>query len=284
MTKLKAKKQGKVRQAKGKPPKRGSSWLVWLLVVVAIVGAAAVAFALIRPTEQPFMNSLGKPKAAIVDQLYTLHANQVFTEQTTKSLEDFGFEVDVYRGDDVTVNLYRELPAYDYKLIIFRVHSGVLEVDSRASDTTWMFTNEPYSKVSYFAEQLSDRVTHARTHDDAPLVFAISAKFIWESVGERFNNTVIVMMGCDGLLSMDLAEAFIARGASTYIAWDYSVRLDYVDTATPFLVDRLCGDRLTIEQAVAQTMQEIRPDPEYGSVLHYFPAKVGDRTIKQLIR
>jgi len=50
------------------------------------------------------------------------------------------------------------------------------------------------------------------------------------------------------------------------------------------LVEKLCNETLTIKQAVTQTMQEMKPDPEYGSVLHYFPERTGDSNLNQLIK
>ena len=97
---------------------------------------------------------------------------------------------------------------------------------------TWLFAAEPYSKTRHVTEQLTDRVAYAKTYDDAPWVFAISAKFVAESMEGEFNNTAIIMMGCDCLHFEDLAQAFIEKGASTYIAWDVSVGLNYVDDAT----------------------------------------------------
>ena len=107
-------------------------------------------------------------KAAIIDQLCVLLPNQAFIEQATRELEEYGFSVDVYSGEAVTVDLYRELPAYGYKLIIFRVHSGLLGVDPKVINRTWLYTNEPYSKTSHLIEQLDDQVTYTRTHEDAP--------------------------------------------------------------------------------------------------------------------
>ena len=65
-------------------------------------------------------------KAAIIDQLYLLEPNPSFIDNTTQILEAYGFTVDLWQGADVTVDFYRELPAMDYKLIVFRVHSGLL--------------------------------------------------------------------------------------------------------------------------------------------------------------
>jgi len=225
-----------------------------------------------------------EPRAAIIDQLYTLQPNQSFIQQTTRELEDYGFKVDVYQGEAVTVDFFRDLPTHGYKLIIFRVHSGLLGVDPEVTGKTWLFTAEPYSKTVHVIEQLADQVTYAKTYDDAPWLFAIGAKFVTESMKEEFNNTAIIMMGCDCLHFEDLAQAFIEKGASTYIAWDVSVGLNYVDDATPAIIDKLCSRELTIEAAVAETMKEKGPDPDYGAVLNYYPRQSGDKTLRQIIK
>ena len=228
-------------------------------------------------------NSESGPKAAIIDQLCSLLPNQAFIAQTTQELEDYGFKVDVYSGDAVTVDFYRELPAYGYKLIIFRVHSGLLGVDPKVTNRTWLYTNEPYSKTTHLVEQLDDQVTFAKTRDDEPWCFAISAKFIDKSMEGQFNNTAIIMMGCDALHFEDMAQAVIKKGASTYIAWDASVILDYVDDATPVLIEKLCSDELTVKEAVAQTMAGKGLDPRYYSVLKYYPRQSALKTLSQLI-
>ena len=82
-------------------------------------------------------------KAAIIDQLYCLEPNQVFIDETTEILEACGFEVDVWQGEEVTVNLYRELPKYGYELIIFRAHSGIMYYVENSEvitkETTYLF-------------------------------------------------------------------------------------------------------------------------------------------------
>jgi len=126
-------------------------------------------------------------------------------------------------------------------------------------------------------------VTYARTRDDAPWCFAISAEFIDNSVDGQLDNTVIIMMGCDGLHFEDVAQSFIQKGASTYIAWDASVMLGYVDSASSVLIDKLCSDELTVKEAVAQTMAETGTDPVYNSVLKYYPGQSALKTLSQLI-
>ncbi len=223
------------------------------------------------------------PKAVIIDQLCVLQPNQAFLNQLTLELEDYSFEVDLYQGDEITVDLYRNLPDLDYKLIIFRAHSGLLSGQGEVVNKTSLFTNEPYSETKHIKEQLSDQLAKARIDKNHPYVFSIRDKFITQSMKGEFNNTVIIMMGCSCLHIEDLARAFIDQGASAYLAWDATVDLGYVDKATPYLMEQLCANNLTVKKAVSNTMNTIGPDPLYGARLKYFPPQSGDKTLKELL-
>jgi hypothetical protein len=82
----------------------------------------------------------------------------------------------------------------------------------------------------------------------------------------------------------DLAQAFVDKGASAYIAWDLSTLLNYVDEATSYLIGQLCSDNATIEEAVDGTMQVIGPDPEYEAQLQYYPSGTGNQTLEELVK
>lgn len=222
-------------------------------------------------------------RAAIVDQLYSLQPNQAFIEEVTQELKAYGFEVDLYQGDDVTVDFYRQLSNYKYDLIIFRAHSGLLGSEGGTIKRTCLFTNEPYSQTKHIAEQLSDQLAKARIDENHPWVFGIGDEFVTQSMEGQFNNTVIIMMGCSCLYLDDLAQAFIERGASAYLAWNATVELDYVDRAIVSLVKNLCSERLTVKKAVDLTMATEGPDPKHGAVLEYYPRGSGSKTIGELI-
>jgi len=226
-------------------------------------------------------------KAAIVDQLSILWTNEEFTQEATQQLEAYGFKVDVYRGEEVSVKFYRELPKYGYKLIIFRAHSGIMgEIQGSEvlpQNTTYLFAAEPYSRNKYAREQLTDQLVAATMTEDYPDVFAINSKFILESMEGRFENTAIIMMGCSTTYASDMATAFCMRGASTYLGWDATVGLNYVDEATINLIDNLYIKYMTIEQAVAETMAEVGPDPVHKAHLQYYPTEPGNKTIDELI-
>jgi hypothetical protein len=226
-------------------------------------------------------------RAAVVDQLAILQSNQAFLDQMTAELEACGFEVDVYHGEEVSVNLYRELPQKGYKLIIFRAHAGLLkgEGDSQVvvKEETYLFTAEAYKQTKYVREQLDDQMLPAEMVEDFPLVFAVNSKFVLESMEGRFQDTVLIMMGCSCAYLRDMAAAFVLKGASTYLGWDGSVGLGYVDRAAADLITNLCDKRMTIEQAVAETMAEVGPDPDWGTGLRFYPKESGSRTIVELI-
>ncbi len=251
-----------------------------LVVILALPGLT-----LFSACSAPSPNS--GARAAIVDQLSILQPNQAFIDEVTADLEAYGFKVDVYQGKKVSVKLYRELPKYSYQLVIFRAHSGMMQrrEDSHVvvKEAIYLFTGEAYRKTKYVREQLTDQVLAVEMTKDYPSVFAINSKFLLNSLEGRFDNTVIIMMGCSGTYLEDMATAFILKGASTYLGWDASVGLGYVDQATANLITNLCDKGMTIEQAVERTMAEIGPDPEYNAYLKYYPAKSRSQTIRQLI-
>jgi hypothetical protein len=269
------------KQSKGKPQKRGLPWFAWLLIALGIAGV--VVFVRLYPVGQPSPDNGGGLKAVIVDQLSSVRENEAFVANVTEELEEYGFQVDLYQGDNVKVDLYGDLATHGY---IFRAHSGLLAENGVTQDRTVLFTNEGYSQLSHYDDQLHDRLVMARVGEGYPMVFGIPPKFISESMQGKFDDAVVIMMGCSGLFERDLAQAFVDKGASAYIAWNGTVELNYVDEATPYLVEQLCSGNITIKEAVDSTMDIIGPDPEHGAGLEYYPTyplDSGDKTLRELI-
>jgi len=239
-------------------------------------------------SNHPAENHSAETKAAIVDQLYLLESNPAFIEKATQILESHGFTVDLWQGKEITVDFYRELPERGYKLIVFRVHSGLLLSMEGSKvvplETTYLFTGETYTTTKYVSEQLTDKVSNALMSENYPLIFAVNSDFIRENTKGSFDNTVIIAMGCETHYFDDLATAFIEKGASVYTGWSTVVSLEYVDTATLNLLDNLCTENLTVEQGVAETMAELGHDPYFRAYLKYYPAESGGKTITELIK
>ena len=233
-----------------------------------------------EPTPEP-VNTL--PRAAIIDQLSVLNSNETFLKQVTQELEDYGFEVDIHKGDEITIDFYRKLPQMDYQLIIFRAHSGLLSGEEGVVRMTTLFTNEAYSETKHVMEQLNDRVAKARIDTKHPMIFSIKDSFVTKSMEGDFNNTVIIMMGCSCIAIDDLAQAFVDKGASSYLAWHATVGLGYVDQATQHLLRQLCGERATIAEAISSTMKTIGADPMFGAKLKYFPSQSRDKSLESIL-
>ena len=230
-------------------------------------------------------SSNNTPKAAIIDQLYLLEPNQEFIDEVKGELEDYGFEVDVHQGDEVTVELYRNLPSYGYKLIVFRAHAGLMrkEGSSITPEITFLFTGEKSSKLKYPVEQLIERIVPANMTADYPPVFAVNSEFVTKSMNGEFDHTVIIMTGCTCLKYSDLADGFVEKGASAYIGFDASVLLDYSDESSAYLLQQLCSGNVTIKEAVDRTMADKGRDPQWGAELRYWPAETANETLRTLI-
>jgi len=227
-------------------------------------------------------------KAAIVDHLSLTQPNQTFVQTATNTLKQAGYTVDYYPGEEVTVEFYRSLPTHGYKIIILRVHStaalrsGTEYVETPVS----FFTSEPVSTNRYIYEQLTEqlvKVFYLPYSESDPSYFGITDNFIREGMNGKFNNTIIIMMGCDGLTNAEMAKAFLERGTKVYIGWNGPVLASYTDYSTTCLLQRLLIEKQTIDQALMETSTEIGADPAYNSLLLYYPLEAGDVTIQSIV-
>jgi hypothetical protein len=106
--------------------------------------------------------------------------------------------------------------------------------------------------------------------------FGLKPSFVTTAMQGTFKpGTLVVLMGCDGLRANEMAQAFIAKGAAHFVSWDHPVTAPHTDKATQVLLRHLFVDALPLAAAVAQTMQEVGPDPYQHSRLAYFPADAG---------
>ena len=219
----------------------------------------------------------GPKTAAIVDQLSLSQPNPDFASSARVILAGAGYLVDYFPGEQVTVDFYRTLPERDYDLILLRAHAGITtEVDASSGERTEteyvsLFTGEPYSEGKYPEEQLN-RLGRASYYEGAPPLFGIGPDFVSDSMEGRFNDTLIAMMGCDGLRSQRTAQAFLDKGAGAFVSWSRPVSASHTDTATQKLLERLLIEGLPTAEAVRQTAAEVGPDPAYEGELRYLLA------------
>jgi hypothetical protein len=252
-------------------------FLVFILLIV-IFSSYFTYNLLNQPQNQTTNPASSQLKAAIVDQLSLTFPNQTFIEVATNILKQAGYTVDYYAGEEVTVEFYRNLPTRGYGLIILRVHSSAAELQGEefVEIPVGIFTSESYSQTKYVYEQLTDQLLMASyTMPQPPYYFGIVPKFVTSSMKGTFQNTIIIMMGCEGLNNTKMAEAFIQKGAKAYIGWKGAVSASHTDQATTRLLQHLISEKQTIKQAVDKTMKEVGPDPVYNSLLTYCPLEAG---------
>jgi len=267
-----------IKAEKQKQSRIGLAIFLSLILLIVIPSTYYSYNILNRPTSQTVTHEL-KPKAAIVDQLSLTFPNQTFIETATNILKQAGYSVDYYPGEAVTVNFYRNLPMHDYKIIILRVHSALGWYDE---PPVCLFTSEPYSQGRFIYEQLTDQLTRAyyNVSGESEYYFGILPEFIRSSMNGKFENTIVFMMGCNGLSYIDMAKAFTDKGAKVYIGWYNSVSVSHTDTATVKLLQHYLIEKLTLKQSIQETFKEVGLDPAYKSLLVYYPPEAGEQKIE----
>jgi len=219
------------------------------------------------------------PKAAvIVDQLIDTYPNATFFNTASSILGGEGFSVEYFKGEEVNVTFYENLPTHGFGLIILRVHS---------TENATFFTAELNETTKYqeylemlYADQLRI-VAYKETDQDR--YFGITPAFVQQRMKGTFSNSIIIVMGCDGLRSgTTMAPAFINRGAKVYISWSGSVLANHTDYATTQLLRYLIQEKLSIWNAVNKTRTTVGPDPQFQSILLYYPTTEGNFVIPSI--
>ena len=213
--------------------------------------------------------------AVVIDQLSGVSAGSGLIASIVTMFGQRGIAPDVFLPGDITVSFYAGLAARGYNLIILRVHTGL----GNEISPLGLFTNEPYDPNKYVVEQATGLVGAAQASDGSPVVFAVTSKFIRQTMRGDFRNAIIVLGGCYGLRGSDLAQAFVDKGAKVVVGWTGLVNLDHTDKALRLFLEEFIVQGKNIRSAVYETMRVIGADPTYDSVLSYYPPDQGDNTL-----
>ena len=241
--------------------------------VALLIGVAALAYTLVSSGDdaQP-----APPTAVIVDQLALTYPNPEFVDEATQTLRDAGYAVDYVPGEDVTVDFYRDLPTQDYDMVVLRIHAARNQNNQSGSEILLpeLFTAEPYSRTEHTWEREQGYLGPVVYNEgDEEQFFGIGPAFVAARMRGDFGGATVVMMGCNGLISDQMAEAFIRRGAGAFVSWDDLVSVAHTDAATLNLLGHMLVDELSPGDAAAATMADVGPDPYYDSVLLSYPAE-----------
>lgn len=155
------------RKKKRGPAKRRrlQEWIGYLLIAAVPIAVIAIAF---FPTPSPqspatwtrttaqtsIHTTVSRPKtAAILDQLSVYSPNENLIATVQGYLTRASYRVEIFSAEEITVDLYRQLPSRGYGVIILRVHSTatveVSEGHTVSGAPVYLLTGEPYNRLGY---------------------------------------------------------------------------------------------------------------------------------------
>ncbi len=222
-------------------------------------------------------------RAIIIDQLGSDSANPDFGPNgiVANDLRNARFNVSYQTSEAVSVEFYLGLAKGDYGIIILRVHAAMRNNTSVVD----FFTSEPFnpSDQGKYRQYLDDgRVTIGWYSWQPGYFFAVSPELI-KNLDGTFPKSVVIAMGCNGLNStaLEMAEAFISKGALAYIGWDGLVSAPHTDNETIRLIEAFLNDNKTIRESVQLTTPDYStPD---NSRLGFYPTSAENLTKNDFI-
>ncbi|MEM2342236.1 MAG: hypothetical protein QXX94_07235 [Candidatus Bathyarchaeia archaeon] len=207
-------------------------------------------------------------KAAIVDGIGLTRPNSIFIKNVKGILENAGLSVDVYAGENVTIDLLGKIGGYG--LLILRLHSAI--------DTThrflYLFSAERFNRTEYetrFSNILGVEPTAIREGKtfENESYFALRADLLGYMNYGGLNGSTIILMGCNGTNSDHAIDRLFEKGVKAIIAWDGYVDLNYTDKITSELIKAIYEEGYDPNDAVRKVMEDYGPDPVYKSELKY---------------
>ena len=238
---------------------------IFILGIIIAIAASLTYLYIIQPLATPPTSTF---TIGILDQFYS--ESPEFTNEIVKLAEENGLAIQIFKDEEVNVELYRKLPTFGFKLIILRVHTGI----SEEGNYPFLFTSENYSDMKYPFEQVTNQIGRGIIpyRNDTPL-FTVGPDFFRLSAEGDFNGAVVILSSCYGLYNDFLAEAFIEKGAKVFISWSDKVGLSHTDAAVKVLVEALVKDRMSIIEALRLTAEKVGSDPTYGGKLRFYPVE-----------
>ena len=216
-------------------------------------------------------------KAAIIDQLNSSHSNNTFWLTANSMFQSNGWSLHYYSGSlsSADVTFYRSLPQRAFNIVIIRSHTAM----EYSTGTLAIFTSEQWddekASTTYLTDAMNDRIARVRVTLNSTAYFGITSNFV-KAMNGNFQDSIIIMMGCESLTNTKMAEAFIEKGAKAYIGWTGLVSADHTDAATQQLLKHLIVEKKTMATAITETLTEVGKDPTYESTMSYYPSQAGE--------
>jgi len=177
-----------------------------------------------------------------------------------EKLETIGYQCDYYEGEEVTVELMKNME--DYGVIYIDTHGGV--ANTYYGKEVFFATGQKGSKQLY--EQYdSDLMLHRLAHFWVPALslshyFCILPHFIGKYAETSYPNSMIYIDACHSYENPTMAQAFTNEGA--YVYCGYSTPITAINYSERTVFDNMIDKDMTIQEAV---------DEVGASNLHFHP-------------
>jgi hypothetical protein len=257
-----SRKYGKKKVRKKRSKKK---ILLLLLFAVLVVGVASYLglYNLSRSTETKTIIR----RAALIDGLSEDAPNPSLTAEVSSLLGSAGYEVTIFNGSKVNVELFKNLPNMGFTLIIMRLHGGRIQQPIGLFIGSGIFA-EPFREGKYEYEYYSGYFLKGVAYIGGKEYFVITPAYVSEKFQGRFPDSVIIILSCYSMWDQVLASSFIERGASIFVGIDHKADVKYLDRVGLELIKNI-SQGVGIEEAVYKTMEKIGPDPSTGAKLLY---------------
>ncbi len=249
------------------------------IIVIAVI-AIGVSFKL-QYSNNSVSNENRRYKAIIIDGLYDSYPNDKLIYYIKDALERKGFAVDMLLGKNVTVdNLQFKLFSLidDYRIIILRVHGGVIKSQNNYVGRVGIFTSEPYDPNKHtdllYMGFLGMGIPFA---EPGKKYFVITPLYVLSS-NTRFQGSIIYVSSCYSLSAPDMAEAFIKKGAKAYIGWNNKIDINTADQALKLFVKEFIEENKTLCQVIYDINYKLSAN---NYLLEMYPEQYCNITIEE---
>jgi len=277
--KVSRKLREKSKKVRGKSREIGR-WtrVIQVISIIVILAVLAGIIGLNKPSVNSGSHSYGestplvdKSKAVLIDGIAFTDPDPEFTRSVEEILSKANITLDIYEGEEVTINLLRKIGGYG--LIILRLHSAIDE----EYRLLYIFSAERFNETGYLEERETE-LTAIR--EGVPFYgnesyFALRADLLGDLSDKGLNGSIVILMGCNGTNSQQIIDNLFKRGVKAIIAWDGYVDLNYTDEITVELLKAVYEEHINFDEAVKKVMDERGADPTWNSRLEYLTSSGG---------
>jgi len=176
-------------------------------------------------TPQPSVSHSSAKRAALVDGLSSIYPHPQFVREIKTIMNKTGYSFDYFSEGAATLDFFFDLPNQGYSIIILRVEGVNIRVGD-ASPVAFA-TSDQYAGSQRISDQMRNDlgVIQANGHT----YFAMTPKAISELMCGQFPGTTVLVMSCNSLSDSSLAQAFIDKGAKSFVGWNGSITIVHDD-------------------------------------------------------